>query len=218
MTKVILLNFVKSNLSFEDKVAIVNAWEGWRSGEVYENVFDLFGDKEDIESFTYLYGAMTYDRCKKTHRFWVGGWNYYDDKKNYAMGRETEIFPVTSEWLDNMIKTICNTMSADILSWTESEFNVAETCFGNLIDFRGFKKAYNDSAKIYIVIAETMGTDGTFTSEIYPCHSQQEAGEFAISLLYDMAETMDVESVDERIWYLHGDEWWFRVRYEEHSI
>ena len=73
--------------------------------------------------------------------------------------------------------------------------------------------------KIYIGVAETMGTDGKFYSEVYPCSSSQDAGECATSLIADMAETMGVEGeIDLYTWQLEGENWWYRVRAECHSI
>lgn len=73
--------------------------------------------------------------------------------------------------------------------------------------------------KIYFVVAETMGTDGEFYSEVYPCSSSQDAGECATSLIADMAETMGIEGeLDPYIWQLKGENWWYRVRTESHSM
>lgn len=73
--------------------------------------------------------------------------------------------------------------------------------------------------KIYIVVAETMGTNVGFYSEVYPYSSQQEAEECATSLIADIAETMGVKGeIDTYTWRLEGENWWFRVRIECHSI
>lgn len=71
--------------------------------------------------------------------------------------------------------------------------------------------------KIYVTIAECMGTDGEFTSEVYLAKSEQEAGEMASSLMVDMAETMSVndEKFDPtRDWSIGNDDWWYKVRVE----
>jgi hypothetical protein len=63
--------------------------------------------------------------------------------------------------------------------------------------------------KIYIVVAETMGTDGEFYSETYDC---------ACSLIADMAETMEWERVNpETAWEIGNEEWWYRVRIDTHE-
>ena len=74
--------------------------------------------------------------------------------------------------------------------------------------------------KIYLTIAECLGTDNEFTSEVYTSTSKQEAGEMATSLIADMIETMDVDrSIDpSEVWNLEGDCWFYRVRVEEHEI
>lgn len=74
--------------------------------------------------------------------------------------------------------------------------------------------------KIWITIAECMGTDGKFSSEIYPSTSGQDAGEMAVSLISDMIETMSMgEDVDPYTnWELEGDGWFYRVRVEGHEI
>jgi hypothetical protein len=73
--------------------------------------------------------------------------------------------------------------------------------------------------KIYLTIAECMGTDNEFTSEVYTSKTSQEAGEHASSLIAKMAETMNVEDIDPTsTWELEGDDWFYRVRIEEHEI
>lgn len=73
--------------------------------------------------------------------------------------------------------------------------------------------------KIYFVVAETLGTDGEFYSEVYPCSSEQDAGECATSLVADMAETMGIEEyLDPFTWGIKGENWWYRVRTECHSM
>ena len=74
--------------------------------------------------------------------------------------------------------------------------------------------------KIYLTIAECLGTDNEFTTEVYPSTSAQEAGEMASSLIADMIETMGVEEdIDPTaIWEIEGDGWFYRVRTETHEI
>lgn len=74
--------------------------------------------------------------------------------------------------------------------------------------------------KIYLTIAECLGTDNEFTSEVYTSTSEQEAGEMATSLIADMIETMDMDrSIDpSTVWNLEGDCWFYRVRNEVHEI
>lgn len=73
--------------------------------------------------------------------------------------------------------------------------------------------------KIWVVIAETLGTDGEFYSEVYLETSGQKAGEFASSLIADMCETMGVEGVDPtETWAIDAEDWFYRVRIEEREI
>ena len=73
--------------------------------------------------------------------------------------------------------------------------------------------------KFWLVIAETLGTDGEYYTEVYPVARGQSAGEFASSLVADMCETMGVEGVDPTAtWEIEGDCWFYRVRVEEHTI
>jgi hypothetical protein len=74
--------------------------------------------------------------------------------------------------------------------------------------------------KLYLTIAESLGTDAEFTSEVYPATSAQDAGEMCSSLIADMIETMDLDrNIDPTAtWELEGDGWWFRVRWEEHDF
>jgi hypothetical protein len=74
--------------------------------------------------------------------------------------------------------------------------------------------------KFWITIAECMGTDGEFSSEVYPSTSEQDANEMAVSLISDMIETMYMDKdIDPYTnWELEGDGWFYRVRVEEHEI
>lgn len=73
--------------------------------------------------------------------------------------------------------------------------------------------------KIYIVVAETYGTDGEHHAEVYPCVSAQEAGESATELIAEMCDTMGVEDIDaSSTWTIDKEYWWFNVRVEEHII
>lgn len=74
--------------------------------------------------------------------------------------------------------------------------------------------------KIWLTIAECMGTDNEFTTDVYAMTSAQEAGNLASALISDMMVAM---SIDEDIdvtseWELEGDGWFYRVRIEEHEI
>ena len=53
--------------------------------------------------------------------------------------------------------------------------------------------------KLHIVVAETMGTDGEFYSEVYPCKDSKDAHDTMCSLIADMAETMDYDLPTEDI-------------------
>ena len=71
----------------------------------------------------------------------------------------------------------------------------------------------NESTKrLHIVVAETMGTDGEFYSEVYPCIGSEEAFYTMCSLIADMAETMDMDLTDTYTTTLEGDNWWYRVK------
>ena len=74
--------------------------------------------------------------------------------------------------------------------------------------------------KLYLTIEECLGTDGEFTSNVYPASSPQDAGEMCSSLIADMIETMDLDrNIDpEATRELEGDGWWYRVRWEEQDF
>ena len=75
--------------------------------------------------------------------------------------------------------------------------------------------------KLHIVVAETMGTDGEFYSEVYPCKSSEDAHDTMCSLIADMAETMGYDLPTEDICItteLNGDDWWYRVRDTTHDF
>ena len=75
--------------------------------------------------------------------------------------------------------------------------------------------------KIYLTIAECLGTDNEFSSEVFVSKSEQEAGEMASSLIADMIETMydgEQEIDPTRYWELEGDGWFYRVRVESYEI
>jgi hypothetical protein len=74
--------------------------------------------------------------------------------------------------------------------------------------------------KIWLTIAECMGTDNEFTTDVYAMTSAQEAGNHASALIADMMVTMGIdEDIDVTSnWELEGDGWFYRVRIEEHEI
>ena len=75
--------------------------------------------------------------------------------------------------------------------------------------------------KLHIVVAETMGTDGEFYSEVYPCKNSKDAHDTMCSLIADMAETMDYDLPTEDISItteLNGEDWWYRVRDTTHDF
>ena len=73
---------------------------------------------------------------------------------------------------------------------------------------------------LYITIAETLGTDGEFSSEVYPSTSAQTAEEICASLIAEMIETMDLDrNIDPTATTeLKGDGWFYRVRVEERNF
>lgn len=72
--------------------------------------------------------------------------------------------------------------------------------------------------KIWITVAESMGTDGVFSSEVYPSTSEQSAGETAVHLISDLAMSMGMDIDPYTNWELEGDGWFYRVRVEGHEI
>lgn len=75
--------------------------------------------------------------------------------------------------------------------------------------------------KLHIVIAETMGTDGEFYTEVYPCKGSEDAQDTMCSLIADMAETMGYDLPTEDISItteLNGEGWWYRVRDTIHDF
>ena len=75
--------------------------------------------------------------------------------------------------------------------------------------------------RLHIVVAETMGTDGEFYSEVYPCKGSKDAYDTMCSLIADMVETMDIPIPNEDICVtteLHGEGWWYRVRDTTHDF
>ena len=73
--------------------------------------------------------------------------------------------------------------------------------------------------ELHLIIAECLGTDNEYSSEVNVAKSAQEAGEFASSLIADMCETMDVKGVDPtKQWSIEGECWWYRVRVEKINI
>jgi hypothetical protein len=72
-------------------------------------------------------------------------------------------------------------------------------------------------ANLHIIVEETMGTDGEFCTNVYPCKSDKEAFDTMRNLIADMAEMMDYDLPTEDICVtteLNGDGWWYRVRDE----
>lgn len=75
--------------------------------------------------------------------------------------------------------------------------------------------------KIYLTIAESLGTDNEFSSEVFVSTSEQQAREMATSLIADMIEEMydgDEEIDPTRHWDLEGEDWFYRVRIESYEV
>jgi len=76
--------------------------------------------------------------------------------------------------------------------------------------------------KIFLTIAETLGTDGVYFTEVYPDRSAQSAGEFACSLMASFFENTGLtepEGFDPTsTWEVEGDGWFYRVRVQEEEI
>lgn len=69
--------------------------------------------------------------------------------------------------------------------------------------------------RLHIVIAETMGTDGEFYTEVYPCKSDKDAFDTMCELIEEMAVAMDVDLPTEDVCItreLNGEGWWYRVK------
>ena len=73
--------------------------------------------------------------------------------------------------------------------------------------------------KIYLTIAECMDTNGEFSSEVYLNRTAQESGETACGLIAQMCDTMGLENIDPTTqWKIGNEDWWYRVRTEEHNF
>ena len=74
--------------------------------------------------------------------------------------------------------------------------------------------------RIYLTIAEALGSFGEFTSEVYPSTSAEEAIEMCNSLIANMIEKMDIDDdIDPTTTFeLEGDDWFYRVRWEAHDV
>ena len=71
----------------------------------------------------------------------------------------------------------------------------------------------------YVTIAETMGTDGEFYSEVYLSRTEEDAKKVEVNLIADMCEAMDVDNVDATTQKeIYGEGWWYRVRTEAQGI
>jgi hypothetical protein len=83
--------------------------------------------------------------------------------------------------------------------------------------------------QIILVIAECMGTDGDYSSEVSLCSSVEKGRELARSLIEDMAITMDHTNARPNYTKITGGneysnlivqheigtpDWWYRVRVE----
>ena len=72
---------------------------------------------------------------------------------------------------------------------------------------------------MYVTIAETMGTDEEFYSEVYLSKTEEDAKKVEETLIADMCETMDVEDVDTTTQKeIYGENWWYRVRTEKQGF
>lgn len=144
--------YVKENLTLDEKVAIINAWETYRGAEGYEYVFDL-KDTNDADDFIKLYGSQTLSSCRAKSRYWLGGLNFYADERNKCIGRKDCIKHVDS--LDACVILECSVyphIADTFFSMVHGENTTKliaklNNDFGYLIDFNAM---YNDKYKVKI--------------------------------------------------------------------
>lgn len=74
--------------------------------------------------------------------------------------------------------------------------------------------------KVYLTIAESLGTDNEFASDVYTSTTSTDARNLATSLIANMIEAMDLDrNIDPNfVWNLDGADWFYRVRVEEVEI
>ena len=72
--------------------------------------------------------------------------------------------------------------------------------------------------KIYIVVAETKGTDGNYFTEVEVCLTPQDAREYATSVVAQICDTMGVEDAYPYEWETEGDGWWIKVQVKEFNL
>lgn len=144
--------YVKENLTLDEKVAIINAWETYRGAEGYEYVFDL-EDTDDAKDFVLQYGNQTLSSCRKKARYWLGGLNFYADERNKCIGRETCIKVVDSLYASIILeKAVYPYITYTFFDFVHGQ-NTAKLIeklrndFGYLIDFTAM---YNDKYKVQI--------------------------------------------------------------------
>lgn len=72
--------------------------------------------------------------------------------------------------------------------------------------------------EIHIVIAETLGVNGEFTTEVYPHRNEDDAHKEACELIADMAKMMMMDVDPEKEWELKGEGWFYRVKIFSRNI
>lgn len=111
-------SYLNANLSVEQKVTIINAWEEERGGEAEEAIYDILNNAEDIANFTQLYGQQSWLRCRTIGRFWLGGLAFYDNEANRQPGVcPNRIKCLDETAIDNFFKDIIDAFGDFVIAY-----------------------------------------------------------------------------------------------------
>lgn len=100
----IMSKLLKDN-SIENKIKLFN-----ELSHGYEQIFDL-NNPSDKQDFINLYGKQSFDYHYKISPYWLGGNNFYDNKKYKSSSRMVEILSITPSNID---KILFNIIDSDI--------------------------------------------------------------------------------------------------------
>ena len=127
--------YLNTNLSVEQKVTIINAWEENRGGEAEEAIFDICNDADDIKHFATLYGQQTWLRCRDKGRFWLGGLAFYDNIENRTPCCINKIQCMSESCIATMFNGVIDEFGEFIIRYITENKNVDIASLNQSFDF-----------------------------------------------------------------------------------
>jgi len=154
-----LSNFVKKDITFDEKVHLISLWEEDR-GSDGEYVYDL-DDDDDAWRWKELYDLKTLYKCRAEGRYWIGGWQFECNGLNTEISNSTA-WCITNEKMEtfftdnNLLGEIADRFDVWMKTKTCDDnegIEIISKVYGNLIDFSAYKKAQTPTTYKWVAIS-----------------------------------------------------------------